>query len=410
MAPVSLLRLVVGMLLAVPALSASVKSLLLGYPHRRIDQTEGLVSFNCTTPNTFITSIALYAGAYVDYVDYIICTDTEESVTVNAGKPPSTSSSVVSSDGLLFTEQAHGTNSNGFVTKLSLIRSDGALVSKGSDPIVTDAPGDVAPAGTFAMGIWVSADSTGLLDFQFIYATTTAPTPSPTLEQTTPAPVLSTNSVAARDLTITFNITDTTAASLDEAALLTASASLTGVSEANVGISFSDVASTGARRLDTTTMVTVIEYVAESTVATDEITADALGALTGLDITDWFVEELPPASNVSTSINAGLLAGVIVSAIALCGILAYAFYRCKIRKDAVKALAPKLDVENVLGENVPPIHEAEISHEKAAPVHAGPALAPFGASDFEKSPPVARPVAVREREKLPPTYRAPSII
>lgn len=382
----SFLRLVMGLLLAVPALSDSVKGLL-GYPHRRTDQIDD-VSYTCP-PNKFIIAVSLQTATFVDYLDSITC-EGSLTIPIKGGNAALGTATVYMSDTYgYFVKQSHGTT-GGHVTQLFLgLGSEAFYGPLGSDAMVeTVELSDQAPSGGFAMGVRVSADAGGLTDFQFIYAvldvacgadhnhectqwegccsqddtcgvtdascgagcqtdfgtcntspttptvapTTSLPTSMPTMNMgtlmptmdmgtlkptmsmgtqkptamnmNTPTPTPTTmnmggstpmpvaNGVAPEDLEITFNIKDRTVATfttVDMATLITSTAKICGVPEANIKISpLFDVTINRGRRL-VTQMIAVSILALASPVATNDITDAGLEALTGFVIEDFMV-------------------------------------------------------------------------------------------------------------------------
>lgn len=196
--------------------------------------------------------------------------------------------------------------------------------------------------------------------------------------------------VTPRDLEITFNIMDRTVASFnnstDTSTLIAATAAMGDVPEANTQIlSFSDVTSTGARRLDTQ-MIAVTEYVTASPVPTGYIYGARLAGYTGFVIQDFVVTEkaVPSASGSSSSSsskNARLILIVVATAFWTFGTVACALHDCKIIRDFARALAHKPEEEKASEEIIPPVHGVKVSEQISPAVHQGPALAPFDASD-----------------------------
>lgn len=261
----------------------------------------------------------------------------------------------------------------------------------------TQTPPTIAPTSTAPTPVPSTAAPTEVL-------TTSSPTVAITIGEPGTVPPTST-SVTARDLTLSFQITGASTSTFtetDQLTLLTGTATLANVSQDNVQFIYTDVASSSTpgagRRLDAVPVLAITANVQASTAATADITGATLSASTGMIIGDITVVEVSSGSDSKS--NAGLVAGIIVSVIVICGMVgACVFYRRKKQMDAARAHAPKPDEENVSTQKLAPKYEQkEVSRQKMPAVYQVPA-------PTFTIPPIT---TAHSEKKLPTVYMAPA--
>lgn len=182
----------------------------------------------------------------------------------------------------------------------------------------------------------------------------------PTLATPTVAPVSTqppmltspptSSAVPSRDLEITITVSDRTAATFtatDKLNLIAATAAIAGVLSDLVKIElYKDVtaASSVGRRLDTTQVLEVKEYITASTVAAPNLNdVAALSSSSGMQIQGVTVIENPPPPPPPKN-NTGLIVGISLGAVALLCIATGAFFWRRRRQSNIRAPPIKRNV------------------------------------------------------------------